>query len=98
MQNFFFPRPRPGKEKRDLPENSSGFMNVYAKKLMTNHTVHQMHRDAELLLQFKEIQRENLELKRMYVDLSLDHYLLKKVIEKKLYGPVKSETLPRNWY
>jgi len=40
--------------------------------------------DAELLRQFKEIQRENLELKRMYADLSLDHSLLKKVIEKKL--------------
>ena len=40
--------------------------------------------DAELLRQFKEVQRENLELKRMYADLSLDHSLLKKVIEKKL--------------
>lgn len=40
--------------------------------------------DAELLRQFKEVQRENAELKRMYADLSLDHSLLKKVIEKKL--------------
>ena len=40
--------------------------------------------DAELLRQFKELQRENTELKRMYADLSLDHTLLKKVIEKKL--------------
>lgn len=40
--------------------------------------------DAELLRQFKELQRENGELKRMYADLSLDHSLLKKVIEKKL--------------
>lgn len=40
--------------------------------------------DAELLRQFKEMQRENAELKRMYADLSLDHSLLKKVIEKKL--------------
>jgi putative transposase len=40
--------------------------------------------DAELLRQFKEMQRENAELKRMYADLSLDHTLLKKVIEKKL--------------
>jgi len=40
--------------------------------------------DAELLRQFKELQRENAELKRMYADLSLDHSILKKVIEKKL--------------
>ena len=40
--------------------------------------------DAELLRQFKEVQSEYLELKRMYADLSLDHSLLKKVIEKKL--------------
>ena len=40
--------------------------------------------DAELLRQFKEMQRENAELKRMCADLSLDHSLLKKVIEKKL--------------
>lgn len=40
--------------------------------------------DAELLRQFKEIQRKNMELKHMYADLSLDHSLLKKVIEKKL--------------
>lgn len=40
--------------------------------------------DAQLLRQFKEIQRENSELKRMYADLSLDHNILKKVIEKKL--------------
>lgn len=40
--------------------------------------------DADLLRQFKEMQRENAELKRMYADLSLDHHILKKVIEKKL--------------
>jgi putative transposase len=40
--------------------------------------------DADLLRQFKELQRENTELKRMYADLSLDHNILKKVIEKKL--------------
>ena len=39
--------------------------------------------DAELLRQFKELQRENAELKRMYSDLSLDHSILKRVIEKK---------------
>jgi putative transposase len=40
--------------------------------------------DADLLRQFKELQRENTELKRMYAGLSLDHNILKKVIEKKL--------------
>ncbi len=40
--------------------------------------------DAELLRQFKEVQRENAELKRMYADLSLDHSILKRVIEKKI--------------
>lgn len=39
--------------------------------------------DAELLQQFKELQRENAALKRMYADLILDHSILKKVIEKK---------------
>ena len=39
--------------------------------------------DAELLRRFKEMERENSELKRMYADLSLDHQILKKVIEKK---------------
>jgi putative transposase len=40
--------------------------------------------DAELLRKFKEMERENAELKRMYADLSLDHSILKRVIEKKL--------------
>ncbi len=40
--------------------------------------------DAELLRRFKELERENFELKRMYADLSLDHRVLKNVIEKKL--------------
>lgn len=39
--------------------------------------------DAELLRRFKELARENAELKRMYADLSLDHRILKNVIEKK---------------
>jgi putative transposase len=38
--------------------------------------------DAELLRQFKEVQRENAELKRMYADLSLDHSLLKRSSKK----------------
>lgn len=40
--------------------------------------------DAELLRKFKELEKENSELKRMYADLSLDHRILKNVIEKKL--------------
>ena len=36
------------------------------------------------LSQLRELQDENARLKRMYADLSLDHSLLKKVIEKKL--------------
>ena len=40
--------------------------------------------DSELLRKFKELERENWQLKRMYADLSLDHTILKEVIEKKL--------------
>jgi putative transposase len=40
--------------------------------------------DAELLRKYKELERENSALKRMYADLSLDHRILKEVIEKKL--------------
>lgn len=40
--------------------------------------------DAELLRRFKELERENTELKRMYADLSLDHRILRNIIEKKL--------------
>ena len=45
--------------------------------------------DAELLRRFKELERENAELKRMYADLSLDHRILKNVIEKNLTRPVR---------
>jgi putative transposase len=37
---------------------------------------------AELLRKFKELERENSELKLMYADLSLDHRILKNMIEK----------------
>ena len=40
--------------------------------------------DAEMLRKYKELDQENAELKRMYADLSLDHRILKNVIEKKL--------------
>jgi putative transposase len=40
--------------------------------------------NSEHLRKLKELERENAELKRMYADLSLDHRILKNVIEKKL--------------
>lgn len=40
--------------------------------------------DSELLRKYKELVRENSQLKRMNDDLSLDHTMLKEVIEKKL--------------
>ena len=40
--------------------------------------------DNEMLRQYKELERENARLKKMYADLSLDHSILKEVIEKKL--------------
>jgi putative transposase len=39
--------------------------------------------DADLLRKYKELERENATLKRMYADLSIDHLILKEVIEKK---------------
>lgn len=40
--------------------------------------------DAAMLRRYKELERENAKLKQMYADLSLDHRILKDVIEKKL--------------
>ena len=40
--------------------------------------------EAQQLKLLRELQEENSRLKRMYADLSLDHELLKEVIEKKL--------------
>lgn len=39
--------------------------------------------DTHQLKKLKELQHENARLKRMYADLSLDHQLLKEVLEKK---------------
>jgi len=39
--------------------------------------------DASQLKKLKELEDENRRLKRMYADLSLDHELLKDVLEKK---------------
>lgn len=39
--------------------------------------------EASQLKRLKELEEENRRLKRMYADLSLDHELLKDVLEKK---------------
>jgi len=40
-------------------------------------------RYASQLKKLKELEEENRRLKRMYADISLDHALLKEVLEKK---------------
>lgn len=40
--------------------------------------------DTQQLKELKALQEENARLKRMYADLSLDHRILKDIIEKKL--------------
>jgi len=40
--------------------------------------------DAHHLKKLKELEEENRRLKAMYADLSLDHRILKDIIEKKL--------------
>jgi putative transposase len=40
--------------------------------------------DARQLKELKSLQEENRRLKQMYADLSLDHLILKNIIEKKL--------------
>jgi putative transposase len=40
--------------------------------------------DLQHLKRMKELEEENRRLKQMYADLSLDHRILKDVIEKKL--------------
>lgn len=40
--------------------------------------------EASHLKRLKELEEENRKLKQMYADLSLDHRILKDVIEKKL--------------
>lgn len=40
--------------------------------------------DSAMLRKYKELERENAKLKQMYADLSLDHRILKDVVEKKL--------------
>jgi putative transposase len=40
--------------------------------------------DASALRRMKELEEENRRLKRMYAELSLDHQILKDIVEKKL--------------
>lgn len=40
--------------------------------------------DAQMLKRLKELEEENGRLKQMYADISLEHRILKDVIEKKL--------------
>ena len=40
--------------------------------------------DNQQLKELKSLQKENLRLKRMFADLSLDHRILRDIIEKKL--------------
>jgi putative transposase len=43
------------------------------------------------LKRLKQLEEENSRLKHMYAELSLDHKILKDVIEKKLQGQLKEE-------
>ena len=40
--------------------------------------------DASALKRLKELEEENRKLKQMYAELSLDHQILKDIVEKKL--------------
>ena len=40
--------------------------------------------DASALKRLKELEEENRKLKQMYAELSLDHKILKDIVEKKL--------------
>lgn len=44
------------------------------------------------LQRMRELEQENLRLKKMYADLSLDHSILKDVITKKGWGPVSKKS------
>lgn len=44
------------------------------------------------LRRLRELEDENLRLKKMYADLSLDHSILKDVITKKGWGPVSKKS------
>ena len=45
--------------------------------------------DVQQVRKLKELEEENFRLKKMYADLSLNHSILKEVIEKNFPGSVK---------
>ena len=49
--------------------------------------------DASQLKRLKEMEEENHRLKKMYADLSLDHHLLKEILEKKVLKPCERRDL-----
>ena len=49
------------------------------------------------LKRMKQIEEENARLKRMYANLSIDHELLKEVLEKKLGVDVNVELSQKSW-
>lgn len=56
---------------------------------ISNGTFYNWHKkysgmEANQVKKLKELEEENQRLKRMFADLSLDHQLLKEVLEKKL--------------
>lgn len=48
------------------------------------------------LKRLKQLEQENSRLKQMYASLSLDHELLKEVLEKKLGVDLSEELSPKN--
>lgn len=70
-------------------EAGKNVLDICRELQISRNTFYNWHKkysgmDAELLRRYKELERENSELKRMYADLSLDHRILKNIIEKKL--------------
>lgn len=47
--------------------------------------------DVSDLKRLRALQEENFKLKRMYAELSLDHYALKDILSKKGWGPTSGE-------
>jgi putative transposase len=68
----------PGKR----PKTSAGSM-AFTEQPSTTGRRSMAGMDASQLKKLKELEEENRRLKRMYADISLDHALLKEVLEKK---------------
>jgi putative transposase len=65
---------------RELQINRNTFYNW--KKRYGGMEVSELHR-------VRELEEENFRLKRMYANLSMDHQILKEIIEKNFPGSVK---------